>query len=732
MFNISKLKTLVFLFFSFNLVFNKSIPDNELSNFIFPEDINFTEYKEICKENIFYNHKKCFSFSEKYEKKIESLLLSVNIIKLNETNNEKISYIYYNLGNIYYHGHISKEPDLDKGLAYFIVSAYFGSPQSKYKLSIILSNGIFEQIYKGNNFQKLLNNFEMLKKISTTEFFIKNFQVLMIEYNNELNDNLVEQEKEIDLTRVKRIEEFKNNLAMSFLYSATLQNYFPAKKLLANRLNKGYGISYSCSSSIKYYIELSKDTLKEISESNTKLYFDYEKLDNYEYVGNKFEEDNIKDEKHIVDYYWYKINKKKEKNNLKIIKELAKIYYYGSAGVKQNYEISLDLYKRAESLNDTESLFYIGEHYLNGWGTEKNYTKALEYFKKSISYNNTENAKSWNSLGYLYYYGLGVEKDIEKARDYFNIGASYKDSAAILDSSYLLITNTKKEKKLLEKDYTKAYNHVSKLATLDYSFGTYFYAMMNQYSIGSSIKSCDINIKFFISICEKNIYIKYLYDLAIKYYKNKMYRKAFLLYLELAEGGSEAAQINAALLLNNYNIFKDKEFQKYLTYKYYYMSHLNGNSLASLKLGDLLQEGFGWLKKDIEKAKKYYKDSKSAEIITNAFKLSHADFNLGLLHLFNENSTNITDDIYQSELYFNSSSKLEELTYYPIKLAKLYFKLFYDEKSSIINLLKNFLYDYTIGCIFNKSTYISWQFIGTAVSIILYGLFYLSLKNQND
>ena len=66
-------------------------------------------------------------------------------------------------------------------------------------------------------------------------------------------------------------------------------------------------------------------------------------------------------------------------------------------------------------------MFYIGEHYLNGWGTEKNYTKALEYFKKSISYNNTENAKSWNSLGYLYYYGLGVEKDIEKARDYFNI-----------------------------------------------------------------------------------------------------------------------------------------------------------------------------------------------------------------------------------------------------------------------------------------------------------------------
>ena len=70
MFNISNLKALILLFFSFNLVFNKSITDKELSNFTFPEDINFTEYKEICKENIFYNHKKCFSFSEKYEKKI--------------------------------------------------------------------------------------------------------------------------------------------------------------------------------------------------------------------------------------------------------------------------------------------------------------------------------------------------------------------------------------------------------------------------------------------------------------------------------------------------------------------------------------------------------------------------------------------------------------------------------------------------------------------------------------
>ena len=730
MFKKGFIQTLI-LFFSFiHITINLDISINEKDLFIFTEDINYEEYKDICKETIFYDHKKCFSFSKKYEEKINIILISTNFTDLNQINKQKISYIYYNLGNIYYHGYQSKEPDLEKGLAYFIISAYFGSPQSKYKLSIILSNSIFEQIYKGKNYQKLLSNFPLLKKISETDFYIKNFVVLMTEYNNEENDNINNNNN--DLKRVKRIEEFKNNLAMSFLYSATLQNYPPAKKLLANKLNKGYDISYSCSSSIKYYLELAKDTLKEVSELNTKLYFNYEKLDKFEYVGNKFNEDNTKDEKQIIDLYWSQITGKKEKNNLKIIKELAKIYYYGSSVVKQNYETSLSLFNKAVQLKDIESLFFIGEHYLNGWGTEKNYTKAYEYFKKSISYNNTDNAKSWNSLGYLYYYGLGVEKDIKKAFDYFNIGVSHKDSSAIYDTVYLLIQNQKNDKNLIEKDYKKAYNHASNLAAKDFSFGTYFYAMMNQYSIGASIKSCDINIKFFISICEKNLYIKYLYDLAMKYYKNKMYRKAFLLYLELAEGGSEAAQINTALLLNNYNIFIDKEFQKYLTYKYYYMSHLTGNSLASLKLGDFFHEGFGGLEKDVEKAIQYYKDSKGAEIITDAFKLSHADFNLGMLHLFNENSTNITDDIYQSDLYFNSSETLEALTYYPAKIAKFYFKYFYNNKYNKYILIKNIFFEYTIGWLFNKKIYISWQFCGILVTFILYGLFYLSLMNQKE
>ena len=103
-----------------------------------------------------------------------------------------------------------------------------------------------------------------------------------------------------------------------------------------------------------------------------------------------------------------------------------------------------------------------------------------------------------------------------------------------------------------------------------------------------------------------------------------------------------------------------------------------------------------------------------------------------MLSLFNENSTNITDDIFQSDSYFNSSEKLESLTQYPAKLAKFYFKFFYKGRYNKFNLIKKVFFDYTIGWLFNKSLFLSFQFIGILITLILYGLFYFSLLNQKE
>ena len=117
---------IILLLYIINIVTIQSKDINKQAEFIFPEDINFTEYKDRCKENVFYDHQKCFSFSQKYEEKIINNLLKINFLskenQISELNKEKISFILYNMGNIYYHGYLAKEPFGQRsGIFYSIV-----------------------------------------------------------------------------------------------------------------------------------------------------------------------------------------------------------------------------------------------------------------------------------------------------------------------------------------------------------------------------------------------------------------------------------------------------------------------------------------------------------------------------------------------------------------------------------------------------------------------------------
>ena len=723
------------LFTIINFISNntfKKEQNHEKNTFNFPKEINFDSYISICKETIKVNHENCFELSTKYEKIINPLLLSSyfstnNTVIINSTDKQKISFIYFNLGNIYYHGHLSKEPNLYTGLAYFLISSFFGSAESKYYLSLILTNNIFEQIYDDNKFKKLLKENKILKELSKTDFYLNNFDYL-IKYREELT-------KQNTKKRImsKKIEELHINMAMSFLFSSALQNYFPAKLLIANKLNKGYNVAYSCANSMKYYIDVAKDTIKELHNINSKIYYNVNNLKDYEYIGNKFDKTNVKDPKSIIELYWSKITNKKDKLNLEIITTLAKIYYYGSSGVEQNYNTSFKLFTKAANLNDSDALFYLGEHYLNGWGTEQNYSKAFELFNESMTIHN--NTLSWNSLGYMYFYGLGVKQNIDKAYDYFKIGISYKDSAAYYDMVYLLLENQKQDKNRIKTDYDKAYKYASHLSSQSLSFGTYLYAMMNQYNIGAMINSCDINLPFFKSIIGNSLYIKYLTDLAYEYYNNKMYRKSFLIYMELAELGINTGAINTAVLLDNYNIFIDKNFQKFLTYKYYKMSFENNDAYASLRLGDFFYNGYGSLKPNIEMAKNYYETRSHLGISTDNFIVSNSYFNLGMIYYFKENSTNRTNDTYMGNLYMNISVASEDLAVYPSKLVKMYKNYFWDNENSESSFVKNIIGMFgkkLKSIMFNKSIIFSWKLYFILLNAVLYCLFYYTLKNQKE
>jgi SEL1 protein len=352
--------------------------------------------------------------------------------------------------------------------------------------------------------------------------------------------------------------------------------------------------------------------------------------------------------------------------------------------------------------------------YLNGWGVEKNYEKAFYYLTLA---QNLNISKSWNSLGYMYYYGLHVPKNERRAYDYFKKGyLEKKDDNAGYDIMTLLLEG----KGEITHDYKTAYSYANQIAAKGHNFGSYIFAMMNEYNIGSVINSCDITINFFQNVADKSITSKNNFNLANDYYLHKHYKSAFLLYLELAEEGIELGQLNSALLLKNYDIFIDKNYQKFMTVKLLKMAKKKGNILAKIMLGDFYFNGYGQLKQNYKKAKKLYESAYSSSGI-NKFYQAHILFNIGLMYNF---GYDVDKNITIAENYFLSSIKLERYIRYPyllVRIINLFDNLQF--KTFIKNQIKN---------IFNFYFESKWKRIFYIISMLLYIAFCFSLQNQKN
>ena len=244
--------------------------------------------------------------------------------------------------------------------------------------------------------------------------------------------------------------------------------------------------------------------------------------------------------------------------------------------------------------------------------------------------------------------------------------------------------------------------------------------MMNEYNIGSVINSCDITINFFQNVADKSITSKNNFNLANDYYLHKHYKSAFLLYLELAEEGIELGQLNTALLLKNYDIFIDKNYQKFLTVKFMKMAKNKGNILSKIMLADFYFTGYGELKQNFQKAKKLYESAYSS-IGINKFYQAHVLFNIGLMYNFGygiDKNTTIANN------YFLQSMKLEKYIKYPYLLIRIINKFDHLEFSSFIKNRVNKFLDFFFGSWWKKSFYI--------ITIILYISFCFSLNLQSN
>jgi hypothetical protein len=72
--------------------------------------------------------------------------------------------------------------------------------------------------------------------------------------------------------------------------------------------------------------------------------------------------------------------------------------------------------------------------------------------------------------------------------------------------------------------------------------------MMNEYQLGSLVKTCEITVEFFKQVSERNLFAKRKFDTAIKMYREGFYKIAALIYIELAEEGFEVRKFKKKMI----------------------------------------------------------------------------------------------------------------------------------------------------------------------------------------
>ena len=297
--------------------------------------------------------------------------------------------------------------------------------------------------------------------------------------------------------------------------------------------------------------------------------------------------------------------------------------------------------------------------------------------------------------------------------------------------------NKEETKKLFDnkvpKDLNLAYKYANYLTLKNRSYGTYILAMMNEYNINSKLFSCEENLNFFRSTSDTIPETNNRIDLSRKLYENKRYRSSFLITLELAYEGHEDSLHNIIALLIKRQIFKNHEYQKYLTY---YFIEL-GLRLEYYDLFFLSNSAKFYLKeKNYKKAIELYK-----LLINHAggndkkFYIAEGFFNLGLMENF---GYGLPKNLTKSYKFFEKAENYESSCSYPIKGIKIINKI-----SRILGIDKSKEDIY-----FNNKTLIEdknktgdkiIKFLGHinllsfafTVFLIFYGWFFFNLKYQD-
>jgi TPR repeat protein len=459
---------------------------------------------------------------------------------------------------------------------------------------------------------------------------------------------------------------------------------------------------------------------------------------------------------------------------------LGEIYLHGFGLKKEEID-----YKKANSLfnqaiiNGDPAMGYsgLGYIYYYGLGVKKDKREAYNYFLKGIRISGKDSSWATTSL-YFNMISLLIEDDSDddenyetksffndifvdfdiKEQDEINNNIKIEDiednnkndikqninsntNEKITETNYNNNNKIKDEKeenskvlfdKKVPKDFNLAYKYANYLTLKNRSYGTYILAMMNEYNINSKLFSCEENLNFFRATSDTNEDTIKRIELSRKLYENKKYRSAFLVIIELAYEGNEDSLHNIIALLTKRQIFKNHDYQKFLTY--YFIEF--GLKLEYYDLFFLsISAQFLYKEHNYKKAIDLYK-----LLINHAggndkkFYVAEGFFNLGLMENF---GYGLPKNLSKSYKFFEKAENYEVSSYYPVKTIKIV--------NSIMSIFGNEKYreNYYVNKTINdtnpkksifKNIFRNFNLFSLAITIFLlfYGWFFFNLKLQDS
>ena len=207
-----------------------------------------------------------------------------------------------------------------------------------------------------------------------------------------------------------------------------------------------------------------------------------------------------------------KLKVKAKKGNLKSIRELGKIYYFGdskvgtqaTAVVPKDSKEAFKWWQIGASKGDEGCLTYLGFCYHIGDGVEQNNIEAKKFWE--LASKKGSNGAHYN-LGVLYENGWGVSKDLNKALNYYKKNIKKKND--YFNMSLLGMARHYFEGLGTNKNIKKGINLYEQAAKLGNLRAMYELANMydeyNSYERYEMVKkNADLAIKYYIQLAKKN------------------------------------------------------------------------------------------------------------------------------------------------------------------------------------------------------------------------------------